>query len=129
MTWQRKPSPPLCCGTVVEPFIRRSALTQLKSSTWRGKPGPPILLCDCVGGFFPHSSAFSVGDAQHRPGAAPAEKERSLCFYNRPSDVIQNHNMGPLGLEGFRRNHEHASSQFGHGNLPCPLQTANVAVP
>src|SRR6266550_638506 len=55
----------------------------------------------------------------------PDRMERSLCFYNRPGDVIQNHNMGPLGLEGFRRNHEHASSQFGHGNLPCPLQTAN----
>jgi hypothetical protein len=39
----------------------------------------------------------------------PDRMKRSLCFYNRPGDIIQNHNMGSLGLEGLRRNHEHAS--------------------
>src|SRR5437660_3205069 len=58
----------------------------------------------------------------------PDRMKRSLRFYNRPSDIIQNHDMGSLGFEGFRRNHEHAPSQLGHGNLPHPLQTANVAV-
>jgi hypothetical protein len=38
----------------------------------------------------------------------PDRVKRSLRFYNRPGDVIQNRNMGPFGLEGFRRDHEHA---------------------
>src|SRR5437773_3324256 len=51
----------------------------------------------------------------HRVDTPAAKREdpdwmqRSLCLYNRPSDIIQNHNMGPLGLEGLRRNHEHAA--------------------
>src|SRR5437870_13161817 len=40
----------------------------------------------------------------------PDRMKRSLCFYNRPGDIIQNHNMRSLGLKGFRRNHEHAPS-------------------
>jgi hypothetical protein len=38
----------------------------------------------------------------------PDRMKRSLCFYNRPGDIIQNYNMRSFGLEGFRRNHEHA---------------------
>src|SRR5438477_11624632 len=39
----------------------------------------------------------------------PDRMKRSLRFYNRRSDVIQNHDMGSLAFEGFRRNHEHAA--------------------
>jgi hypothetical protein len=44
--------------------------------------------------------------------------KRSLCFYNRPSDIVQNHNMRPFGLEGFRRDHEHAPAQLRYRDLP-----------
>src|SRR5438105_5880311 len=50
----------------------------------------------------------------HRVDTPAAKREdpdwmqRSLCFYNRPSDVIQNYDVGTFRLEGFRRNHEHA---------------------
>src|SRR5437773_9710905 len=58
----------------------------------------------------------------------PDWMKRSLCFYNRPGDVIQNYDVRTFRLKSFRRNYEHAPSQLGHGNLPHPLQTANVAV-
>src|SRR6266851_6448591 len=51
----------------------------------------------------------------------PDRMKRSLCFYNRPSDIIQNHNMGSFGLEGFRRDDEHAASQLRYGDLPGPV--------
>src|SRR6266852_4479802 len=40
----------------------------------------------------------------------PDRMKRSLCFDNRPGDIIQNHHMRSVGLEGVRRNHEHAPS-------------------
>ena len=51
----------------------------------------------------------------------PDRMERSLCFYNRPSDIIQNDNVGSFGLEGFRRNHEHAPAELRYRDLPRPL--------
>src|ERR1700738_955364 len=61
-TWQRKPSPPSCCGTVVGPLIHWSARPRLNSSTWPAKPGPPYLLWDPVGTLI-HTSPLAVGDA------------------------------------------------------------------
>src|SRR5437762_3282087 len=58
----------------------------------------------------------------------PDWMQRSLCFYDRPGDVIQNYDVGTFRLEGFRRNHEHTSSYLRYGNLPRPLQPAHVAV-
>src|ERR1700730_3164260 len=61
-TWERKPSSPSCCGTVVGPLIHRSARRRLNSSTWPAKPGPPCLLWDPVGTLI-HTSPLAVGDA------------------------------------------------------------------
>src|ERR1700676_1542305 len=51
----------------------------------------------------------------------PDRMKRSLCFYNRPGDIIQHHNMGSFRLEGFRRNHEHAPAKLRYGDFPRPL--------
>src|SRR5260370_18280310 len=40
----------------------------------------------------------------------PERMKRALPFYNRPGDIIQNHNMRSFGLEGFWRDYEHAPS-------------------
>src|SRR5205814_5340547 len=58
----------------------------------------------------------------------PDWMQRSLCFYDRPGDVIQNYDVGTFRLERFRRNHEHTSSYLRYGNLPRPLQAAHIAV-
>lgn len=61
-------------------------------------------------------------------GKDPDRMLPSLRFDDRPGDVIQDHDVWSLGLERLRRNHEHAATDLGHGNLALPLQTAHVAV-
>ena len=76
-TWQRKPSPPSCCGTVVGPLIHWSAWPRLNSSTWPAKPGPPCLLWDPVG-TLSNTSPLAVGDAYQGPCTGPVEKQIRL---------------------------------------------------
>src|ERR1700737_802038 len=66
---------------------------------------------------------------------APAPKRKdpdwmnaALRFNDRPSHIVQDHNMRSFGFEGFRRNYEHASSYLRDENLPRPLQSAHVTV-
>src|SRR6476469_10959645 len=74
MAWSAKPSPPLCCATLVEPLIHRSVPTQQHSRTWRAKPSPPFLLWDSVGPLAAHDRSRGT-DAQHRPCAASIEQQ------------------------------------------------------
>ena len=61
-------------------------------------------------------------------GEDPDRRFATLRFDERPGNVVQNHDMWPFGLQRLRRNHEHAASDLWHGNLPLPLQPADVAV-
>src|ERR1700737_3056383 len=44
-----------------------------------------------------------------------------------PSDVIQNSDVWPVGLECFPRDYKDTAADFGYRNLPTPLQAADIA--
>src|ERR1700680_1528208 len=46
---------------------------------------------------------------------------------DRPSYVIQNSDVWPVGLECFPRDHKDTAPDFGYRNLPTPLQAADIA--
>src|ERR1700680_2637106 len=110
-TWQRKPSPPSCRGTVVGPLIHWSARPRLNSSTWPAKPGPPCLLWDPVGTLI-HTSALAVGAAQHRPRAASVENQIRLLQQVTPigTRIMTGHRVIGMAKEFF--------ATFG-GNADC----------
>jgi hypothetical protein len=131
-TWQRKPSPPSCCGTVVGPLIHRSAETQQNSRTC-AKPGPPFLLWDPVGTPV-HTSALAVGYAQHRPCTARSTS-RFACLVGDPhrhshNDRPSNDWHGQGVLRDLRRKRpplaiDTRTSGEGHG---CELTALSLRV-
>ena len=50
-----------------------------------------------------------------------------LGLDDRPSDVIQNSDVWPVGLECFPRDYKDTAADFGYRNLPTPLQAADIA--
>src|SRR2546426_5492035 len=58
----------------------------------------------------------------------PDRVQPAFRLDDRPGHVVEDHDMRALGLERLGRDDEHAPGYFGHGELPRPLQAAQVAL-
>src|SRR6202049_42909 len=80
------------------------------------------------------SSTSLPGGVVHRthgPTAMWKDPDRiqtTLRLHDGPSCVIQNDHVRAFGLERFGRDHEYTTADLGHGNLPCPFQSAHIAL-
>ena len=61
-------------------------------------------------------------------GEYPDRVQAALRFDDRPGHVVEDCDMSPFGLEGLGRDDEDTPAYFGDGELPTPLQAADVAV-
>ena len=70
-----------------------------------------------------HGSNPSAAIREH-----PDRIDSTLRLHDRPCSIVQDDDVGAFGLERFGRDDEDAAANFGHGNLPSPLQPAYIAI-